>query len=108
MNVSFATTFSECNRVVLPDDAGQLKALIAQRDATIETLSAALESLKQQFLSFRRAQFGASSERIAGQGELFIEPVSLPVPPVQRDTIPLRAQPTRAPGAAEEPAADSH
>ena len=87
MDVSFATTFSECNRVVLPDDVEQLKALIAQRDATIETLSAALESLKQQFLSLRRAQFGASSERIAGQAELFIEPVSLPVPPVQRDTI---------------------
>ena len=85
--MTFAASISECNRVVLPDDVGQLKSLIAQRDATIETLTAALESLKQQFLSLRRAQFGASSERIAGQAELFIEPVSLPVPPVQRDTI---------------------
>ena len=76
-----------CNRVDLPDDVGHLKALIAQRDATIETLTAALESLKQQFLSLRRAQFGASSERIAGQAELFSEPVSLPVPPVQTETI---------------------
>ena len=80
-------SFSERNRVVLPDDVEQLKALIAQRDATIEMLTAALESLKQQFLSLRRAQFGASSERIAGQAELFIEPVSLPVPPVQTETI---------------------
>ena len=80
-------SFSERNRVDLPDDVGQLKALITQRDATIETLSAALESLKQQFLNLRRAQFGASSERIAGQAELFIEPVSLPVPPVQTETI---------------------
>ncbi len=80
-------SFPERNRVDLPDDIGQLKALIAQRDATIETLAAALESLKQQLLSLRRAQFGASSERIAGQAELFIEPVSLPVPPVQTETI---------------------
>ena len=38
-------------------------------------------------MNLRRAQFGASSERIAGQAELFIEPVSLPVPPVKTETI---------------------
>lgn len=61
--------------------------MIAERDATIQTLTAALESLKQQVLALRRAQFGASSERIEGQAELFAETVSLPLPPVQSETI---------------------
>ena len=58
-----------------------------ERDATIEALSAALESLKQQVLSLRRAHFGASSERTEGQAELFSEPVSVPVPPVQTESV---------------------
>lgn len=84
---SSSASLSERKRVVLPEDAEHFKAIIAERDATIQTLTAALESLKQQFLALRRAQFGASSERIEGQAELFDETVSLPVPPVQSETI---------------------
>lgn len=84
---SSCASLSERNRAVPPEDAEQFKAIIAERDATIQTLTAALESLKQQFLALRRAQFGASSERIEGQAELFCETVSLPVPPVQSETI---------------------
>ena len=61
--------------------------MITERDATIQTLTAALESLRQQVFALRRAQFGASSERIEGQAELFAETVSLPLPPVQSETI---------------------
>jgi len=62
-------------------------ATITERDATIQRLTAALESLRQQVIALRRAQFGASSERIEGQAELFAETVSLPLPPVQSETI---------------------
>lgn len=98
---------SERKRVVLPEDAEQFKAIIAERDATIQTLSAALESLKQQFLALRRAQFGASSERIEGQAELFDETVSLPVPPVQSETITYERERRGRSGAAQGPAAGS-
>ena len=84
---SSSTTLPERNRAVLPQDVAHYKSMIAERDATIQTLTAALESLKQQVLALRRAQFGASSERIEGQAELFQEKVSLPVPPVQSETI---------------------
>ena len=83
---SFAS-LPERNRAVSADQVDQLKAMITERDATIQTLTAALESLRQQVLALRRAQFGASSERIEGQAELFAETVSLPLPPVQSETI---------------------
>jgi len=64
----------------LPDDVDALKQII-------HSFAQHFESLQQQILNLRRAQFGASSERLAGQGELFVEAVSLPVPPVQKQTI---------------------
>ncbi len=64
----------------LPDDVESLREII-------RNFAQAFESLQQQILNLRRAQFGASSERLAGQGELFAEAVSLPVPPVQKETI---------------------
>jgi transposase len=65
---------------MLPDDVGALKQMVVD-------LAAQLESLKQQFLVLRRAHFGASSEQFAGQAELFAERLSLPVPPVQTETV---------------------
>ena len=64
----------------LPDDVEALKQII-------RNFAQHFESLQQQILNLRRAQFGASSERLPGQGELFSETVSLPVPPVQKETI---------------------
>ena len=69
----------------LPDDVEALKQII-------RNFAQAFESLQQQILNLRRAQFGASSERIAGQGELFSEVVSLPVPPVQKEAISYERQ----------------
>lgn len=47
----------------------------------IAQLMQQLESLHQQILNLRRMQFGTSSERLAGQAQLFSGTVSLPVPP---------------------------
>lgn len=59
----------------------ELRDLLLQRDRMIETLASQLESLRHQILALRRAQFGASSEKLSGQAELFAETVSLPTPP---------------------------
>lgn len=59
----------------------QIDALIAQPDAIIQSLTAQLESFKQQLLNLRRAHFGASSEKLSGQAELFTEVLNLPMPP---------------------------
>lgn len=64
----------------LPDDVEALKAII-------RSFAQQLESLQQQILNLRRAQFGASAERLPGQGELFMEAVSLPLPAVEKETI---------------------
>jgi transposase len=64
----------------LPDDVVALKQIVLD-------LTTQLESLKQQFLALRRAHFGASSEQLAGQAELFAAPVSLPVPKEETRTI---------------------
>jgi len=58
-----------------------LIAQLAQRDALIHSLTTQLESFKQQLLNLRRAHFGASSEKLPGQAELFAEVLNLPVPP---------------------------
>ena len=53
---------------------------IAHQAGQIAQLIQQLESLHQQVLNLRRMHFGASSERLAGQAELFIGTVSLPLP----------------------------
>ena len=67
--------------VYLPAQFDALKALITQRDAVIVNLSAQLESLKQQFLNLRRMHFGATSEKLSGQAELFQDATTIPLPP---------------------------
>lgn len=47
-----------------------------------------LDSLQQQLANLRHRHFGSTSERIGAQPELFVETVSLPVPPVETQTIP--------------------
>lgn len=77
------------------DESPALRALIAERDqqiarqgeqiarqdGQIAQLTQQLESLHQQILNLRRMQFGASSERLTGQAQLFSGTVSLPMPP---------------------------
>ena len=63
------------------DEIPALRAIIAERDQQIAQLTQHLESLHQQILNLRRMQFGASSERLAGQAQLFSGTVSLPLPP---------------------------
>lgn len=72
-------------RTSLPDDVEQLKDIIVG-------LSAHLESLHQQIVNLRRLHFGATSERLAGQAELFAATVSLPVPPAATQSITYERQ----------------
>ena len=73
---------------VLVDEIGLLKEALTrhirqlvERDQTIAALTEKIERLQQQFLNLRRLHFGATSEKFAGQAELFTEKVDLPVPP---------------------------
>ncbi len=68
----------------LPEDVDALKGLIVALHAHY---SASLQSLHQQILDLRRLHFGAKSERLAGQAELFDERHALPVPPVEVERI---------------------
>ena len=71
-------------RVLLEERDTQLiesQRHIGDRDARITQLVQQLETLQQQFLNLRRMHFGATSEKFAGQTELFTEKVELPVPP---------------------------
>jgi transposase len=60
---------------------------IARRDQTIAELRAQLESLQQQILALRRAHFGAKSERLGGQADLFCETVSVPLAPPATERV---------------------
>jgi transposase len=75
-----------------PSDVDVLKALLIERDGMIAKLSAQLESLKQQILNLRRMHFGATSERLAAQAELFDEKVDVPVPPEEKIRITYERQ----------------
>lgn len=63
-----------------------------------QSLLGRLESLTQQVLEFRRRTFGVSSEHLSGQGELFIEAVTLPVPPTCTERITYERQARGRPG----------
>ena len=96
-------------KLQLADDIATLHASIAERDAAIAERDATIvkygertarqeeqiaqllrqvETLQQQFLTLRRMHFGATSERLAGQAELFAGTVSVPVPaPPELETV---------------------
>jgi transposase len=65
----------------LPRDADVLLGVIESLHAQY---SAILTSLHQQLQNLRRLHFGATSERLAGQAELFSAVVDIPAPPVDQ------------------------
>lgn len=76
----------------LPSDVEASHEVIRALASALAETNAQLESLKAQIVALRRAQFGAKSEKLAGQGEIFAEPASLPVPAVQTETITYERQ----------------
>jgi len=71
----------------LPRDVDVLLGVISDLHTQYSTI---LESLHQQLQNLRRAHFGATSEQISGQPELFVQTLELPVPP--QDTITVSYQ----------------
>ena len=71
----------------LPRDVDALLGVITDLHTQYSTI---LESLRQQLQNLRRAHFGATSEKLSGQPELFVQTQELPVPP--QDTITVSYQ----------------
>lgn len=68
----------------LPRDVDALLGVITDLHSQYNTL---LESLHQQLQKLKRMHFGTSSERLAGQADLFVGTVTLPVPPEELEKI---------------------
>ena len=79
-NLPFSANFAGEIEALKESLAHKIEQLF-ERDQTITALSERIENLYQQLLNLRRAHFGATSEKFAGQVELFAEKVELPVPP---------------------------
>ena len=71
----------------LPRDVDALLGVITDLHTQYSTI---LESLRQQLQNLRRMHFGATSEKLSGQAELFVQTQELPVPP--QDTITISYQ----------------
>jgi transposase len=70
----------------LPDDVTAIQAVALEQNRIARQLWEQLDILKHQVAQFARARFGASSEQLPGQAELFVDTVTLPVPPPAPDT----------------------
>ena len=81
------TSISALNLESLPSDVGALHEIIRALAQALSESQAQFERLTQQIINLRRAQFGQSSEQLSGQGEIFAQAVSLPVPPAQTQTV---------------------
>jgi transposase len=71
----------------LPRDVDALLGVIGELHTQYSTI---LESLRQQLQNLRRMHFGARSEKLCAQPELFHQTQALPVPP--RDEITVKYQ----------------
>lgn len=78
----------------LPRDVDALLGVITDLHSQYATI---LESLTQQLATLRRLHFGAKSEKLSGQAELFDETQCLPVPPQDTVTITYTRQRRRRP-----------
>ncbi|TCK33758.1 transposase [Paraburkholderia sp. BL8N3] len=65
----------------LPIEPEALQAFALEQNRLAWVLWEQLESLQHQIAQLNRARFGVSSERLAGQAELFDTASDLPVPP---------------------------
>jgi transposase len=73
----------------IPHEVGALQAALPERDAVIAGLSSRIDDLRQMLAQMQarldkllHARFGASSEKwCPGQGELYTETASVPLPP---------------------------
>lgn len=86
------TSIATLNLESLPSEIEVLHQIIRAFAAALTDSNAQLESLKQQIANLRRAQFGASSEQLPGQAELFVEAVSLALPEVKTETVTYERQ----------------
>ena len=73
----------------LPRDVDALLGVITDLHTQYSTI---LESLHQQLQNLRRMHFGATSEKLSGQPELFQQTQELPVPPQDRVTVTYTRQ----------------
>ena len=73
----------------LPRDVDALLGVITELHTQYATI---LESLHQQLQNLRRLHFGATSEKLSGQPELFQETQELPVPPQDTITVTYERQ----------------
>src|SRR3954447_12551418 len=65
----------------LPVELEALQAFALEQNRLACVLWEQLEALQHQIAQANRARFGVSSERLAGQAELFDAATELPVPP---------------------------
>jgi transposase len=73
----------------LPRDVDALLGVIGDLHHQYSTI---LESLYQQLQNLRRLHFGATSEKLAGQPDLFVQTEQLPVPPEDLITVSYQRQ----------------
>ena len=73
----------------LPRDVDVLLGVIGDLQSQYATI---LDSLRQQLLNLRRLHFGATSEKLSGQPDLFPEKRELPVPPEDLITVSYQRQ----------------
>lgn len=73
----------------LPRDVDVLLGVIGDLQSQYSTI---LDSLRQQLLNLRRLHFGATSEKLSGQPDLFPEKQELPVPPEDLITVSYQRQ----------------
>ena len=66
----------------LPGDLAAVRSIALAQHQFARQLWEQLEIVKHQLSQFVRARFGASSEQLGGQADLFVDTVVLPVPPV--------------------------
>jgi len=70
----------------LPVEPDALQAFALEQNRLACVLWEQLEALQHQIAQANRARFGVSSERLAGQAELFDAAMELPVPPEPAET----------------------
>src|SRR5450759_4665475 len=82
-------TFAALDIQQLPRDVDALLGVIGDLHRQYSTI---LESLHQQLQNLRRLHFGATSEKLSGQPDLFVQTEKLPVPPQELITVSYQRQ----------------